>query len=81
MASVLFALHFHDEQAAYAFIEARLWPEGPICPHCGKVNEVTASEVPAGQEISCSACSAPLGTWRDLRVVPKPRRAGEPTAA
>src|SRR5687768_10247469 len=27
--------HFHDEQAAYAVVEARLWPTGPICPHCG----------------------------------------------
>jgi transposase-like protein len=33
--SVLSAAHFHDEQAAYAFVEARIWPEGPICPHCG----------------------------------------------
>ena len=26
---------FHDEQAAYDFVEARIWPEGPVCPHCG----------------------------------------------
>lgn len=30
-----FAPHFHDERAAYAFVEASLWPEGPVCPHCG----------------------------------------------
>jgi transposase-like protein len=33
--SVLSAPHFHNEEAAYAFVEARVWPEGPVCPHCG----------------------------------------------
>ena len=33
--SVLSADHFHDEAAALAFIEARLWPHGPVCPRCG----------------------------------------------
>lgn len=27
--------HFHNEQAAYEFVEARVWPKGPVCPHCG----------------------------------------------
>jgi transposase-like protein len=35
MASVLDAPHFHDETAAYAHVEAILWPNGPVCPHCG----------------------------------------------
>jgi transposase-like protein len=35
MTSVLSAKHFHDEQAAYDWVEARLWPNGPTCPHCG----------------------------------------------
>lgn len=33
--SVLSASHFHNEAAAYAYVEARVWPEGPVCPHCG----------------------------------------------
>lgn len=33
MSSVLSDKHFHDERAAYAFVEARLWPNGPTCPH------------------------------------------------
>jgi hypothetical protein len=33
--SVLDAKHFHDEHAAYEYLEARIWPNGPICPHCG----------------------------------------------
>lgn len=33
--SVLSQKHFHNEAAAYKFVEARIWPEGPVCPHCG----------------------------------------------
>lgn len=33
--SNLSAKHFHDEKAAYAFVEARVWPDGAVCPHCG----------------------------------------------
>jgi transposase-like protein len=25
---------FHNEEAAFAYVEAHLWPNGPICPHC-----------------------------------------------
>lgn len=35
MPSILSAKHFHDEEAAFTFVESRLWPDGPICPHCG----------------------------------------------
>src|SRR6266571_7892922 len=33
--SVLDAEHFHDENAAYVYLEARIWPNGPVCPRCG----------------------------------------------
>jgi len=33
--SALSAPHFHDENEAYAYVEARLWPNGPVCPKCG----------------------------------------------
>jgi transposase-like protein len=32
--SVLSDAQFHDEAAAFAFVEARLWPQGPVCHHC-----------------------------------------------
>jgi transposase-like protein len=40
MSSVLSDKHFHDEAAAYRFVEARVWPDGPICPHCGGVERI-----------------------------------------
>jgi transposase-like protein len=36
---VLNASHFKDEAAAFAYVEARLWPDGPICPKCGATKE------------------------------------------
>ena len=39
--SVLSAPHFHNEEAAYAYVEARLWPQGPVCPHCGGVERIS----------------------------------------
>jgi transposase-like protein len=41
MKSVLSDKHFHNEAAAYAFVEARLWPNGPVCPHCGGVERIS----------------------------------------
>jgi transposase-like protein len=35
MISILSENHFHNEQAAYDYLEARLWATGRICPHCG----------------------------------------------
>src|SRR5215471_16984338 len=31
---------FHSEVAAYAWVESVLWPNGPICPHCGGVDRI-----------------------------------------
>jgi transposase-like protein len=41
MASTLSAAHYHDETAAYAYLETRVWPEGPVCPHCGGVERIS----------------------------------------
>lgn len=40
MASVLAAKHYHDEDAAFAYVEAALWPTGPVCSHCGETVRV-----------------------------------------
>jgi transposase-like protein len=41
MKSVISDKHFHNEQAAYDFVEARVWPNGPVCPHCGGVERIS----------------------------------------
>ena len=28
---------FHDEQVAFDYVEAALWPQGPVCPHCTRI--------------------------------------------
>jgi transposase-like protein len=32
------APRFRNDDAARAFLEALLWPDGPVCPHCGTIN-------------------------------------------
>jgi transposase-like protein len=39
MPSVLSAEHFHGEEAAYRFVEGRLWADGRPCPHCGVIDK------------------------------------------
>ena len=41
MPSVLSQPQFHSEEAAYAYVEARIWPNGPVCPHCGGVERIS----------------------------------------
>ena len=33
--------YLHDEEAAYAFLEGVLWPQGPVCPHCGGMGRIS----------------------------------------
>ena len=33
--SVFGAPQFKSEEGAFAYVEAHLWPNGPVCPHCG----------------------------------------------
>lgn len=40
--SMLSAAHFHDETAAFAYVEAIIWPKGPVCPHCGGFERISA---------------------------------------
>jgi transposase-like protein len=38
--AVLSAPQFQSEAAAFAYVEARLWPNGPVCRHCGETERV-----------------------------------------
>lgn len=41
---------YHHEAAARAHPESLLWPEGPVCPHCGVINEATKLQHEEGAE-------------------------------
>ncbi len=37
--SVLSKPHFHSEEAAFHHLEKLLWPNGPVCHHCGSMGK------------------------------------------
>src|SRR5690348_5063437 len=60
--SVLDAVHFHDEEAAYKYLESRSWPNGPVCPHCGgtdRIGKLKGKSTRIGV-YKCYACRKPF---------------------
>lgn len=53
---------YNDEDAARAHLEKLLWPEGPVCPHCGTVDEATAMQGKSHRKglYNCRACDQPF---------------------
>jgi transposase-like protein len=39
--SLLNQKHLQNEKDAYAWVEAKIWPEGPVCPHCQETKRVS----------------------------------------
>lgn len=66
---------FRDEAAAYRFVEGRVWPNGPVCPHCGgtdRIGKMNGKSTRIGT-YKCYACRKPftvkMGTvWEDSHV-------------
>lgn len=61
--SVLSDLRFHNEQAAFDYVEAQLWPHGPTCPHCqatgDKIGRLNGKTTRPGLR-KCYACRKPF---------------------
>jgi len=60
--SILCAEHFHDDDAAFAFVEAHLWPHGPVCPHCQgaeRIGKLAGKSTRPGL-YKCYACRNPF---------------------
>lgn len=36
--------HFNNDDAARAYLETVLWPDGPVCPHCGVIGHAYATK-------------------------------------
>ncbi len=60
--SILSDARFHDEQAAYDWVEAQLWPDGPVCPHCGSVERISKMGGKSTRigTYKCYACRKPF---------------------
>ncbi len=60
--SILSDIQFHNEAAAYEWIEARLWPNGPQCPRCKgteRVGKLQGKSTRSGV-YKCYACKKPF---------------------
>jgi transposase-like protein len=53
---------FTNEDAARAYFEGVRWPNGPVCPHCGVVNEATLVKGKSHRPgmYQCNACREPF---------------------
>jgi transposase-like protein len=59
---VLNAPQFLTEAAAFAYVEARLWSNGPVCPHCGetaRIGRLNGKTTRPGLH-KCYACKKPF---------------------
>lgn len=67
---------FQDEAAARAHLEAQRWPSGPVCPHCGVVDNAArlSGEKHRPGLLECRACrkqfSVTVGTVFERSHVP-----------
>lgn len=59
MEADILAPHFADENKAREYLEAKRWPNGPVCPHCGVENQATKLEPQAGKKTH-----ARKGVWK-----------------
>jgi transposase-like protein len=52
---------FHSEAQAFEYLEKTLWPDGPVCPHCGTVGNATKLEFKGGTD---GKRTARIGVWQ-----------------
>lgn len=53
---------YTDDEAAREHLESLLWPDGPVCPHCGTVDEATLMKGKSHRPglYNCRACDKPF---------------------
>jgi transposase-like protein len=67
---------FHDENAAREWLEARVWANGRVCPHCGAVDQSTLMQGMSHRPglYQCNACREPfsvtVGTLYERSHIP-----------
>lgn len=62
MSSVLNEARFQNEEAAFAYVEAHVWPNGRVCPHCGVVDNSGALKGATNRVglYKCYSCRKPF---------------------
>jgi transposase-like protein len=62
MSNILNAPHLNNEEAAYAYVEARLWRHGPVCPRCSGLDRITKLKGKSTRigVYKCNACRKPF---------------------
>lgn len=60
--SILSRPEFHDEQAAYDYVESKVWVDGPTCPKCGENDRITKMQGKSTRigTYKCRACRKPF---------------------
>jgi transposase-like protein len=67
---------FQDESKAREWLETELWPDGPVCPHCGVLNGSTKVHGITGRPglYMCNACrsqfTVTVGTLMERSKIP-----------
>lgn len=67
---------FHDAAEARKWLERELWPHGPVCPHCGTIDEATLMQGKTTRAglYNCNACREPftvtVGTIYERSKIP-----------
>ncbi|SRR5713226_1975852 len=49
---------FHNDDAAREYLEATLWSHGPVCPHCGSINNAYVTNKPGLYRCAEQRCRA-----------------------
>ncbi|HZS83835.1 MAG TPA: IS1595 family transposase [Stellaceae bacterium] len=69
-------LIFHDAEKAREWLEARIWANGRLCPHCGVINQSTLMQGKSHRPglYQCNACREPftvtVGTLYERSHIP-----------
>jgi transposase-like protein len=67
---------FHDAEKAREWLEARIWPNGRVCPHCGTVDRSTLMQGKSHRPglYQCNECreafSVTVGTLYERSHIP-----------
>jgi hypothetical protein len=61
--SVLSQPQYRDEIASYEALEAILWPNGPVCPHCGATDRIYSLKGKT-HRVGCASAATAVSSLR-----------------